>query len=58
MSDQFTVFIEYADGEIDEFEGGAIIDAHSVTVYADETTHYVNRAHTKAVHVHPLTEGI
>ncbi|MFD8789307.1 hypothetical protein [Streptomyces vinaceus] len=56
MTTEHLIFVEYADGDIDEFEGLIDYEGELVVIYDDEVTHHINRRHTRAVHIHPITE--
>lgn len=54
------IFVEYPNGDVDEFKGEVVYERDCVLIYeADGISHRINHAHSRAVHVHPIeAEGL
>ncbi|MFI1294775.1 hypothetical protein ACH4YO_07845 [Streptomyces noursei] len=53
------IFVEYPDSSVDEFTGEVVYERDCVLIYEEGgTSHRINHQHTRAVHVHPISQEV
>ncbi|MET8684807.1 hypothetical protein ABZV77_11375 [Streptomyces sp. NPDC004732] len=59
MTDDRLIFIEFLNGEVEEFEGELLeLGKEYVHVAEADGYHHFNRTAVRSVHVHPITSGV